>query len=376
MMGAAPFRARSGWQPSGSATSADVREANANAIARNDSRTVPAPAPAVVPVACSVVEVRCEVRQLVSPGLSSKRISWPACLLRPWLRLRGRASHRKMGCGASTAKPAEALEPIVPNDPVSPAAAPVESVTLPVAPTPENIVPDGPVIFVLGGPGSGKGTQCAKLVERYGAAHYSAGDLLRAEVVSKSPDGQMIDRMIKEGQIVPAQVTIDLLKKAVKARPGPYLIDGFPRSVDNLEFWEAQCGACALTLFYDLSEEVMQARLLERGKTSGRTDDNLATIKKRFETFEGQSKPVVKLLDAKGLVATIDASASPDDVFVATCAAVDKVAKALEPSAPVAAAASEEPAAAAEEAAAPAAPEPEAPAAEPEEPTAEAPAPA
>lgn len=189
------------------------------------------------------------------------------------------------------------------------------------------ITPNGAVIFVLGGPGSGKGTQCSQLVERYGAAHLSTGDLLREEVASKSVQGETINRMIKEGQIVPLQVTIDLLKKAVQSRPGPYLIDGFPRSLDNLQLWEAQCGECALALFLDLSEELMEARLLERGKTSGRMDDNPAMIRRRFVTFQGQSMPVIRQLEAKGRVAKVDASVSVQDLFAATCAAVDKVVK-------------------------------------------------
>ena len=187
------------------------------------------------------------------------------------------------------------------------------------------MTPNGPVIFVLGGPGSGKGTQCAKLVEKYAAAHFSAGDLLRAEVQAGSEQGTMIDRMIKAGEIVPAQVTIDLLKAAMNSRPGPYLIDGFPRSIDNMQGFESQCGSCAITLFYDLSEEVMEARLLERGKTSGRSDDNIETIKKRFATFKNQSMPVLDILSERGLVAKIDASQTPDEVFEATCAALAKV---------------------------------------------------
>jgi hypothetical protein len=101
------------------------------------------------------------------------------------------------------------------------------------------------VIFVLGGPGSGKGTQCALLAERHAFAHFSAGDLLREEVASGSEHGQMIQALMTEGKIVPAQVTIDLLSKAMGTRPGPYLIDGFPRSMDNATAFEEQVAARA-----------------------------------------------------------------------------------------------------------------------------------
>lgn len=93
------------------------------------------------------------------------------------------------------------------------------------------------VIFVLGGPGSGKGTQCARLVEEWGFVHLSAGDLLRAEQARKgSQYGELIDRYIREGQIVPQEITIALLENAIKEKlgekgEGRVLIDGFPRKM-------------------------------------------------------------------------------------------------------------------------------------------------
>ena len=97
-------------------------------------------------------------------------------------------------------------------------------------------------VVLSGGPGSGKGTQCSKLVESFGFAHFSAGDLLRAEVKSGSAQGDMINKMIQNGEIVPGQVTINLLKQAMASRPGPYLIDGFPRSFENAELFEKDIG--------------------------------------------------------------------------------------------------------------------------------------
>merc|ERR1712070_327364 len=185
------------------------------------------------------------------------------------------------------------------------------------------VKPNGPVIFVLGGPGSGKGTQCAKLVEKYGCAHFSAGDLLREEIKTNSPNGAMIQDMIARGQIVPGQVTVDLLKAAIASSAGPYLIDGFPRSMDNLDLFEAQVGPCATTFFFDLTEEVMEDRLLKRGETSGRSDDNPETIKRRFRTFETQSMPVVEALQKRKLVKKIDASKRVDDIHKEVCKTMD-----------------------------------------------------
>eukprot|EP00727_Mastigamoeba_balamuthi_P007492 m51a1_g3363 putative ump-cmp kinase (191) ;mRNA; r:443040-444026 len=175
------------------------------------------------------------------------------------------------------------------------------------------------VVFVLGGPGSGKGTQSEKIVEKFGFAHFSAGDLLRAEVASGSPHGTMISEMIKAGKIVPSSVTVGLLKKAIETSPRKkILIDGFPRSAENNGAWEQQMNAVVdmrFVLFFDCPEETMLQRLLHRGETSGRTDDNIESIKKRFATFRNESIPVVEYYEKQGKVRRIDASESPETVF-------------------------------------------------------------
>jgi UMP-CMP kinase len=97
------------------------------------------------------------------------------------------------------------------------------------------------VIFVLGGPGAGKGTQCANIVKTYNFLHLSAGDLLRAEMNSGSQYGEMIATMIKEGKIVPSEVTVRLLDQAMnKSGQSKFLIDGFPRNAENNSSWEKE----------------------------------------------------------------------------------------------------------------------------------------
>jgi len=170
-------------------------------------------------------------------------------------------------------------------------------------------------VFVLGGPGSGKGTQCKLLVEKYGFVHLSAGDLLRAEVRSGSANGTMISEMIRQGKIVPAQVTVDLLKAAMdKSMSDRFLIDGFPRDHANVLAWEKSLGNPEFVLFIDCDEEEMERRLIKRGQTSGRTDDNAATIKKRFKTFVEQSMPVIDVYDSKKLVRKVSAAGSVTQV--------------------------------------------------------------
>jgi UMP-CMP kinase len=177
------------------------------------------------------------------------------------------------------------------------------------------------VIFVLGGPGAGKGTQCANLVRDYGFKHLSAGDLLRAEQDRPGSEyGEMIKTIIKEGQIVPSEVTIALLENAMQdtidsADNRRFLIDGFPRKMDQALAFEQRVVPSKFTLFFDCPEETMRERLLERGKTSGRSDDNEESIKKRFRTFVETSMPVVEHFEGEGRVVKVNASATPEEVY-------------------------------------------------------------
>ncbi|RYR75361.1 hypothetical protein Ahy_A02g010016 [Arachis hypogaea] len=171
------------------------------------------------------------------------------------------------------------------------------------------------IVFVLGGPGSGKGTQCANIVQHYGYTHLSAGDLLRAEIKSGSENGTMIQNMIKEGKIVPSEVTIKLLQRAMEeSGKDKFLIDGFPRNEENRAAFEKVTGMePSFVLFFDCPEEEMERRLLSRNQ--GREDDNIETIRKRFKVFLESSLPVISYYDAKGKVRKIDAARSVEEVF-------------------------------------------------------------
>ncbi|KAK3337274.1 uridylate kinase [Cercophora scortea] len=193
-------------------------------------------------------------------------------------------------------------------------------------PTPAFSPRDVTVLFVLGGPGAGKGTQCARLVSEYGFTHLSAGDLLRAEQERPGSEfGALIKDCIKNGAIVPMEVTVQLLENAMAEtiRSAPkgsksaarFLIDGFPRKMDQaLKFEEVVCPA-KLVLFFDCPEAEMERRLMERGKTSGRADDNAESIRKRFRTFVETSMPVVEHYEKEGRVIKVDATPTPDDVY-------------------------------------------------------------
>ncbi|KAG2079172.1 UMP-CMP kinase [Suillus decipiens] len=194
------------------------------------------------------------------------------------------------------------------------------------------------VIYVLGGPGAGKGTQCSKLVNAFGFCHLSAGDLLREEQNREgSQYGEMIRTYIREGNIVPSHVTMKLLENAMTEEmkkktgdgwgdgKGRFLIDGFPRKLDQaIGFDETVCLA-SLVIFFNTSEDVMLRRLLERAKTSGREDDNVATIRKRFRTYNEQTMPVIEHYRTLGKVAEIDSTAAVKEVYSAACATVTKL---------------------------------------------------
>ncbi|XP_064194395.1 UMP-CMP kinase [Anguilla rostrata] len=190
------------------------------------------------------------------------------------------------------------------------------------------------VVFVLGGPGAGKGTQCAKIVESYSYTHLSAGDLLRAERSREGSEvGQLIDSYIKEGKIVPVEITISLLRKAMEETMNldkekfRFLIDGFPRNQDNLQGWSKVMDGKAdvrFILFFECGNQVCIDRCLERGKSSGRTDDNRESLEKRIQTYLQSTRPIIELYEKQGKVRSVDASRDVDEVFADVKKILDK----------------------------------------------------
>jgi len=171
------------------------------------------------------------------------------------------------------------------------------------------------IIFVLGGPGAGKSTQCKRLVDRFGYVHLSAGDLLRKESSTPgSKHGELINKMIAEGAIVPAYITVCLLRQAIEeAGTHKFLIDGFPRNFENNEVFEEHMAPFVdiqCLLYFDCPEHVMEQRLMARSETSGRLDDNIDSIRKRFRTFTEQTVPVIKHYSERNKVIVVNANQS------------------------------------------------------------------
>lgn len=179
------------------------------------------------------------------------------------------------------------------------------------------------VMFVLGGPGAGKGTMCELAEIQLEWTHLSAGELLRAEQAAGGPSSAIIKECIAAGALVPTEITVRLLKQSMERtirRTGRrnFLIDGFPRSLSNLQAWrEAHdpAGALPTLLYFECPLEVLAQRVLRRAKFSGRADDNLEALKLRFDTFKAETLPTVQLFRSSGKCVDVDTSQDRQSVY-------------------------------------------------------------
>ena len=176
------------------------------------------------------------------------------------------------------------------------------------------------VIFIVGPPGVGKNTQCDKLVEKYKLIHFGAGDLLRAEAKKDTEEGKLINSIISQGKIVPVKITCSLLKKAMdeSGKKNIFLIDGYPRNQDNIDGWNEVFGdnyKLITSIILGCDEELLEKRLLQRAQHSGRSDDKVEVIKKRFKVYVEQSQPIEAKLKLMGPFIEVKADGTIDEVF-------------------------------------------------------------
>jgi len=183
-----------------------------------------------------------------------------------------------------------------------------------------------PIIFVIGGPGSGKGTQCELIVKKYGFTHLSTGDLLRAEVQGGTERGKQLSAIMERGELVPLDTVLDMLRDAmadaIKTSKG-YLIDGYPREVKQGEEFEKKIRDCTMLLHFEVADDTMMTRLKRRGESSGRADDNEETIRTRINTYHSISKPVVGHYSSK--TKSINADRDKNDIFGEVCTCLDAI---------------------------------------------------
>lgn len=188
---------------------------------------------------------------------------------------------------------------------------------------PRETCPSPNVVFVIGGPGSGKGTMCELAESQLGWTHLSTGELLRAEREAGGPTAETIDESITSGKLVPNEIVVTLLRnnmETITRTTGRtnFLLDGFPRSLDNLEAWRDAFGQqteLPTMLYFECPYDVLEKRILGRAKYTGRKDDNVESVKLRFDTFKAETLPTVELFRNSGKCVEIDTSQDRQTVY-------------------------------------------------------------
>lgn len=186
-------------------------------------------------------------------------------------------------------------------------------------------------IVIFGAPGSGKGTQSEKLIEKYGLKHISTGDLLRSEIKENSELGQLADSYMSKGQLVPDEVVIGMLEKLVKKchHCKGFIFDGFPRTIAQGEALDAMLEKydekVNVVLSLEVADEELITRLLKRGEISGRTDDNRETIVSRLQVYYDQTAPLKDYYSAQGNLEKIPGQGSIGDIFAQMEVVVDRI---------------------------------------------------
>jgi adenylate kinase len=171
-------------------------------------------------------------------------------------------------------------------------------------------------IVLMGPPGSGKGTQAVRLANEVGAEHLAMGDLLRAEVAAGSELGIRVRSIMARGELVSDDVIFALMGRRIlgAAGHGGYLLDGFPRSVEQAEELMRLGAEPDIVVALDVSEDVLISRILLRGQHQNRADDTPEVIAHRLRVYAATTRPVLDYFGARGLLRTLDADAAPDAV--------------------------------------------------------------
>jgi adenylate kinase len=189
-------------------------------------------------------------------------------------------------------------------------------------------------IVIFGAPGSGKGTQSEKLIQKYNLVHISTGDALRAERDSGSELGKLAESYMSKGQLIPDDVMIETLahvfdeKTKAEGCEG-VIFDGFPRTIPQgialEEMLEKRGHKLAAVISLDVPEEELITRMLKRGLEAGRTDDNENVIKARLNVYHSQTSPLKELYDKKGKLHTVSGMDTVENVFNNIVGVIEKV---------------------------------------------------
>ena len=177
-------------------------------------------------------------------------------------------------------------------------------------------------IVLFGAPGSGKGTQSAKLIDEYGLYHISTGELLRDHIKRGTELGQTANEFISKGQLIPDQLMIDILddvlEKEASGKSG-VVFDGFPRTIPQAEALKGLLQKRGTDLHavvgLEVPEEELVNRMIARGKETGRADDNIETIKNRLDVYHNQTLPLRDYYTKEGKYLGINGTGIVDEIF-------------------------------------------------------------
>ena len=186
-------------------------------------------------------------------------------------------------------------------------------------------------IVIFGAPGSGKGTQSERIVEKFGINHISTGDVLRAEIKNGTELGKTAKGYIDQGQLLPDELIIDILASTLdsfKDSKG-VIFDGCPRTIAQAEALKKMLSErgqeVSIMLDLDVPEDELMTRLIKRGQESGRADDNEETIKKRLTVYHSQTAPLIDWYKKEGKYQHINGLGNLETITQDICKAVDAV---------------------------------------------------
>lgn len=185
-------------------------------------------------------------------------------------------------------------------------------------------------IVLFGAPGSGKGTQSAKIIDKYGLYHISTGEMLRDHIARHTDLGRLADKYISKGQLIPDAVMTEMLETVLdekaKGKKG-VVFDGFPRTVEQADalakLMEKRGEKIDAVIGLEVKEDELIRRMLERGRETGRADDNPETINHRLDVYHTQTKPLQEYYRDRNLYTGVNGHGTVDEIFAEIKQALD-----------------------------------------------------
>lgn len=186
-------------------------------------------------------------------------------------------------------------------------------------------------IILFGPPGAGKGTQSQFIKEKYNLTYFSTGDILREEMAAETEIGLKVKEIIANGNLVSDEIVVSIIRQRISnnLNSNGFLFDGFPRTVRQAEMLDEMMKGFGLKIngvfSLEVPEDILVNRMIERGKTSGRADDNIDTIKRRFVEYNEKTKPVLDFYQKQDILHPMDGVGKVEDIFANLCNEINKL---------------------------------------------------